>query len=249
MNEKIVLIGAGSAVFTRGLIADFIAREMEITLGLVDISPEALAVAEGVASKMIDMKHARIRVEADTDRRRILPGATAVICTVGVGGRKAWMQDVLIPRKHGIFQPVGDTTMPGGLSRALRMIPAMIAIAEDVVGLCPDALFFNYGNPMSAVCRAVRKTTTAKMVGLCHGVNHVGHFLARTLDVDPAEIGYNAVGLNHLTWFTELRNGNVDLMPALEEFADRELEALFAEDGSPTPHAIEDGKSPAVIGK
>ena len=48
--------------------------------------------------------------------------ASVVICTVGVGGRKAWMQDVLIPRKHGIFQPVGDTTMPGGLSRALRMM-------------------------------------------------------------------------------------------------------------------------------
>ena len=30
-------------------------------------------------------------------------------------------------------------------------------IAEDVLDLAPEALFFNYGNPMGPVCRAVRK--------------------------------------------------------------------------------------------
>ena len=36
----------------------------------------------------------------------------------GVGGRRAWEQDVFIPRRHGIYQPVGDSVMPGGSSRA-----------------------------------------------------------------------------------------------------------------------------------
>ena len=157
MNENVVLIGAGSAMFTRGLVADLIQRGQPCDLGLVDIDPQALDVAEKLVKKMIAAKQAPIRLRAGTDRRQILPGATVVICTVGVGGRRAWEQDVFIPRKYGIYQPVGDTVMPGGTSRALRMIPAMVAIAQDVLDLCPTALFFNYGNPMSPVCRAIRK--------------------------------------------------------------------------------------------
>jgi alpha-galactosidase len=123
MHERIVLIGAGSAVFTRGLVADLIHTGWEAELALVDTNPQALAVAEKLAAKMIALKSAPIDLSASTDRRAVLPGATAVICTIGVGGRRAWEQDVLVPRRHGIYMPVGDTVGPGGTSRALRMIP------------------------------------------------------------------------------------------------------------------------------
>ena len=168
--EKVVLIGAGSAVFTRGLVSDLIRSGIETDLALVDIDPGALEVAARLATKMVTFKQAPMRVSAHLDRREALRGATIVICTIGVGGRRAWEKDVFIPRKYGIYAPVGDTIGPGGSSRALRMIPPMVAIARDVLDLCPDALFFNYGNPMAAVCRAVRKATGANMVGLCHGV-------------------------------------------------------------------------------
>ncbi len=221
MREKVVLIGAGSAMFTRGLVADLIRRNEPLELALVDIDPQALQVAEGLTCKMVAARQAPIAVSASLDRRQALPGATAVICTVGVGGRRAWEQDVFIPRKHGIFQPVGDSVMPGGTSRALRMIPAMVAIAEDVVELAPTALFFNYGNPMAPVCRAIRKVTKANVVGLCHGVNSVGQYLARALGADPAQVRYTAVGMNHLTWFTEVRVMGQDAMPRLQEIAKR----------------------------
>ena len=53
MREKIALIGAGSASFTRGLLADLIQRRWEAELALVDTDPAALQVAEGLARKMI----------------------------------------------------------------------------------------------------------------------------------------------------------------------------------------------------
>ncbi len=228
-HENIVLIGAGSASFTRGLLADLIKRNAACDLGLVDTDPAALAVAEGLAKKMIDFRSAPIRLRASTDRRAILPGASAVICTVGVGGRRAWEQDVFIPRKHGIYQPVGDTVMPGGTSRALRMIPAMVAIAKDVLDVCPQALFFNYGNPMSPVCRAIRKATGANVTGLCHGVFHVAHFIAEQLGLDESRMKYSAVGINHLTWFTEVRVDGADAIPRLQALARQK----FAEAGRP----------------
>ena len=87
MKEKIVLIGAGSAEFTRGLVADIIRTGVATDLALVDIDPAALETAERLVAKMIAAKQAPVALSAATDRRELLRGATAVICTVGVGGR------------------------------------------------------------------------------------------------------------------------------------------------------------------
>lgn len=219
MKEKIVLIGAGSASFTRGLVADIIRRNNETELALVDIDPTALNIAERLTRKMIAAGRAPITLSASTDRRDVFTGATAIICTVGVGGRRAWEQDVFIPRRHGIYMPVGDTVGPGGTSRALRMIPAMVDVAKDVLDLAPNALFFNYGNPMAPVCRAIRKATGANVIGLCHGVFHVAEYLADVLGLPRADLHYAAVGYNHLTWFTEVRAHGQDMLPKLRELA------------------------------
>jgi alpha-galactosidase len=219
MREKIVLIGAGSAVFTRGLVADLIRLEWTADVVLVDIDPGALDVAHRLAAKMVAATGAAISLRATTDRREALPGATAVICTVGVGGRRAWEQDVFVPRKYGIYAPVGDTVGPGGSSRALRMIPVMVEIARDVMELAPDALFFNYGNPMAPICRAIRKATGANVTGLCHGVVGVARHLAEKLGAPVARMRYTAVGINHLTWFTDVRVDGQDAMGALRAIA------------------------------
>jgi len=208
MRKKLVLIGAGSAMFTQGLLADIIKEESlgPWEVGLVDINPEALSVAYNLAKKMVDAKDANIKVEQSTDRKDLLPNADIVITTIGVGGRRAWETDVFIPRKYGIYQPVGDTVGPGGLSRAMRMIPAMKEIAEDTLRLCPDALFINYANPMTAICRALRRSTGVKVTGLCIGVHQVEKHLAEVLGVPHQEVTSIAIGINHLTFLIDFRH-------------------------------------------
>lgn len=247
MMERMVLIGAGSAMFTRGLLADLIRSGVECEVVLVDVDPVALEVAEKLAAKMVAARQAPIVLSATVDRRTALRDATVVICTVGVGGRRAWERDVLIPRGHGIYMPVGDTVGPGGTARALRMIPAMVEIARDVQDLAPQALFFNYGNPMAPVCRAVRKATGANVVGLCHGVMHVAVYLARALNESPTDLRYAAVGINHLTWFVEVRAQGQDMLPRLRDCALRRAEqgptttmaTRFAEAGTAEPEAVD----------
>jgi alpha-galactosidase len=201
------LIGAGSASFTRGLVADLIfAPDLgPWQLGLVDVSPQALETAEGLARQMVAVRGSDIRIEASTDRRDILPGADVVVMTVGVGGRRAWEQDVLIPRKYGIYQPVGDTAMPGGISRAMRMVPALVEIARAVQTLCPQAFFINYSNPMTANCWAIRKVTGLDVVGLCHGVYDVERQLASFIGAPLSEVTSLYAGLNHMTFLYDLR--------------------------------------------
>ncbi len=225
MEEKLVLIGAGSAMFTHGIISDLIHAGMAVELALVDIDPAALNVAQRLAEKMIAASGAKIDLIAATHHKDVLPGATAVITTIGVGGRRAWEQDIFIPRKFGLYYAVGDTVGPGGTSRALRMIPPMVDIARDVLDLAPGAIFINYANPMAVICRAIRKITGANVIGLCTGTLDTLHYLADALDTPVEKLSYSAAGINHLTWFTEVRANGIDAMPRLKEIAAQKVAA------------------------
>lgn len=218
---KIVLIGAGSAMFTVGVVSDLISAGLATDLALVDIDPSALETAQKLTAKMIQARHAPIQLQASTDRRQVLKGADVVITTIGVGGRRAWEQDVYIPRKYGISMPVGDTAGPGGTSRALRMIPAMVEIARDVLDLAPNSLFFNYANPMAPVCAAVHKATGAPIVGLCIGTWETVHYLADILGIERGNLACNVGGINHLTWISEVYYQGQDAMPKLKQHAHR----------------------------
>jgi alpha-galactosidase len=239
MAKRIVLIGAGSAVFTRGLVADLIlAPEMgPWEIGLVDIDPDALAVAEGLARRMVAARGAEVEVLSSTDRRDLLPGADVVVTTIGVGGRRAWEADVLIPRKYGIYQPVGDTVMPGGISRAMRMVPALVEVARDIAALCPGALYVNYANPMTANCWAIRRATGVPVVGLCHGTFGVIRSLAAFVGAPPDEVQALYMGLNHLTFIYDLRHRGEDLWPRVRE-------TLAAERGGAAPAAFPAAENP-----
>ena len=171
---------------------------------------------DALVRKMLLFKRVNFPIVSTTDRREVLRGADFVVTTIAVGGRRGWELDIQVPRKHGIYQPVGDSVMPGGISRALRMIPQMVAIAEDVAALCPSAYLLNYSNPMTAICRAIRLQTGVPVTGLCHGVHHVENQLARFLGREEGSITSFGVGLNHLTFLTDIRCSGEDAKPLLK---------------------------------
>lgn len=223
-RKSLVLIGAGSAVFSRGLMADLIsAPDLGAwDLRLVDINPDALGVATRLAGRMVEAGGAgdRIAVSGATERREALPGAHVVLTSVGVGGRPAWLRDWEVAAEFGIYQPVGDSVMPGGISRALRTIPMMEAIARDAADLAPEAFFFNYGNPMTANVQAMSRH--ADVVGLCHGLGHVHRELATFIGAPVEETSILYCGLNHLTWIYDFRWKGRDAWPEVRATLERE---------------------------
>ncbi len=216
---KIVIIGAGSTVFTPGLIADLTGSILfaDATVALVDINARSAETMARYAERVARERGVGLRVEYATDRREVLAGADFVTVTIAVGGVKAWERDVRIPEAHGVWQTVGDSVGPGGVFRALRHVPELVAIALDMEELCPNAWLFNYTNPLTALVRAVHKSSPIRCAGLCHGVLHTREAIAHDLGLNPAGLSLTAAGINHLAWVLDLRHDGRDVYPRFRE--------------------------------
>lgn len=169
---KITFIGAGSAVFTKNLVADILAHPSlaDSAIILQDIAEERLDTARRLAESVNQTMGTGARIEATTDRRKALEGADFVICTIGVGGSEAARIDLEVPLGFGLRQTVGDTLGVGGIFRSIRSIPVLLEICRDMEALCPDALLMNYTNPMAMHVLAVSRVSPIRVIGLCHGV-------------------------------------------------------------------------------
>ncbi|MEV0146081.1 MULTISPECIES: alpha-glucosidase/alpha-galactosidase [unclassified Nonomuraea] len=216
-NPKIVFIGAGSVVFTHGLIADLLAYPelREVRIALHDIDPERLEVAEAVAHRIAAARGARPEITASLDRRAALDGADFVINMIQVGGHDATVTDFEIPARYGLRQTIADTIGVGGVFRALRTFPVLDALATDIGAVCPDALLLNYTNPM-AMNVWYLASRVRRVVGLCHSVYWTMHDLAELLKVPYEEITYLAAGVNHQAWVLRFEHEGADLYRRLD---------------------------------
>jgi alpha-galactosidase len=220
---KITFIGAGSLVFTRNLCNDILLAPalQDSTISLMDIEPERLEQSRQIVQAITDKGKLPARIEATTDRAQAIQDADYVITTFQQGGLEAYESDIEIPRKYGVEQCVGDTLGPGGVFRALRTIPVLIDLCEEMDKLAPDALLLNYVNPMAANCWAVDAATGRPHVGLCHSVQGTSEMLARWIKVPYDEVSFLCAGINHQAFFLEFRNGKTDLYPLIREAIQR----------------------------
>jgi alpha-galactosidase/6-phospho-beta-glucosidase family protein len=218
-ENSIVLIGAGSTVFTPGLMTDLVSSPTfdGWTVHLVDLNGEAADTMARVGRRIADQRGAKLEFVPHTDRRDALPGARFVTTTIAVGAADGWRHDIEVPGRYGIAQTVGDSVGPGGVLRALRHVPELVAIAEDIADLAPDAQLINYSNPLTANVRAITSQTPVKAVGLCHGTMHTLSKLAADLGLPAGEVHAVFAGLNHLCWLLDLRRGAEDLYPRLRQ--------------------------------
>jgi alpha-galactosidase len=229
---RIAIIGAGSVEFTRNVVADlcsFAELEGQVTIALHDIDADRLAYAERAAASIVRRTGAGHIVEASAERRPAVAGADYVINEIQVGGYRATVMDVEIPKKYGIRQTIADTIGIGGIFRGLRTIPVMVGIGNDIHELAPDALLLNYTNPMAMVPWAVYEGTPfTNVVGVCHSVRDTHAFLARTVGVPEEDVAFRTAGFNHQCFVLRFRRRSTgeDLYPRLQEVIEADPEGL-----------------------
>lgn len=218
---RIVAIGAGSTVFGVEFVRD-VFQQPELRgseLWLVDLDEERLSGMTRLAERLNEASGLGIRVQATTDRQEALPGAGFVVTSIAVDRERTWRLDHELALRHGFPSVLSENAGPGGLSHTLRSVPAMLDIARDVERLAPDAWLLNYTNPENRVCLAIRRYTSVRAVGLCHGVANTIPWMAWVLGREPADIELCAAGVNHFTWTLALRDARTGdgLEPAFRE--------------------------------
>lgn len=215
---KIAMIGAGSLVFGKTLMADFLStpalRGSEFRL--MARTHARLDKMHAFVRRMIADNGVDATVTATTNLRQALRGADYVVVMIQVGGVDVFQQDYAIPMKYGVDNCIGDTMGPGGIFRALRHIPALMDIADVMSEECPDAVLFNYANPMAMCCWALGHAPGLRFTGLCHGVQTTLDLIASYTGVKKEEIDFTAAGINHMAWFLNLTHRGRDLYPVLK---------------------------------
>ena len=205
MPAKIVLIGAGSYVFTPSTLHDLLCdhKLSDLELWLVDPDVELINDMAGIAKRMADESGVRVETHCVADRRDALSAADFVITSFAIQGAKRWETDRQIAERHGVFDPTGELGGIGGLSYTLRQVRVMLDVCADMAALCPKAWLLNVSNPLPRIMTAVSLFAPIRNIGFCNaafgGVNPY-ESVARMLDRPWDSFTAVSAGVNHFNW-------------------------------------------------
>ncbi|MCF7931221.1 MAG: hypothetical protein K9L02_06910, partial [Acholeplasmataceae bacterium] len=213
---KIVTIGGGSS-YTPELIEGFIKRYDELPIReiwLVDIleGEEKLNIVGALAKRMVEKSGLPIEVHLTLNRREALVDADFVTTQLRVGQLDARILDETIPPKYGMLGQ--ETNGAGGVFKALRTVPVIYDIINDIKELCENAWLINFTNPAGIVSEAVfRYADFDRYIGVCNvPINMTNHF-AEVLNVKAKELVPYFAGLNHMSYVLNVYHKNKDCLP------------------------------------
>jgi 6-phospho-beta-glucosidase len=212
---KVAVVGGGST-YTPELVSG-LARERERIevdeLVLHDIDPERREVVGGLAGRMLERAGYEGRLEITDELERAVDGADFVLVQIRVGGQEARLRDETIPLACGCIGQ--ETTGAGGFAKALRTVPVVLGIADEVRRRAASgAWIIDFTNPVGIVTRALRDAGH-RAIGLCNVAIGFQRSFAVRLGVEPERLVVDQVGLNHLTWVRAVRLDDEDVLPRL----------------------------------
>lgn len=223
-NTKIVLIGAGSKEFSRGLIHDLVLdnelpQATQVEAVLVDINPKSLQTILGYAQRCVEVTGSAIKFSATVNREEALLGADFVLLSVAIGRMDLWEQDFRVPLSFGMRHIYGENGGPGALFHALRNYKLIFPILRDIERLCPEAYLLNFTNPEARILTAILKLTKIKAIGLCHGFYSFQRLVSTILNRPAKALDIRTAGMNHFYTYYHIseKDSGRDLIPEFEQ--------------------------------
>ena len=222
---NIAYVGGGS---TRapGTVAAYILQGEAFagsTITLIDPNEEGLELTRRIAQRMAHKRGVDMCLCTTTDLATGLTDADAVLSSFRPGGFEARYLDESIPLKHGVIGQ--ETQGPGGFFMALRSIKVIKELTELMTKVAPNAILYNYTNPVNIVAQAVSLYTDVPVVSLCEGPIVFPEELAAGAGLEPKKINATMMGLNHACWSVDATYDGQDAIAVLE----RELERMLNE--------------------
>ncbi|MEP6758334.1 MAG: glycoside hydrolase family 4 [Actinomycetota bacterium] len=234
MGERLCIIGGGSA-YMPGIAFALVAHHdtfAESTVVLYDVDPEALDLQRRLTTGILRSRGASdITVESVADRTAAIEGASIVLTAFRPGGFEARHLDERIAIDHGIIGQ--ETAGPGGFAMALRSVPLVLAIADEVHERAqPGAWLLNYTNPVQLVSEAVRRFgPPVPYLGLCDQTAGEQRFLGELMGVAANAIELDTAGVNHMTFTRAVRIDGVDATEAVWQRLDSATRPDVVSDG------------------
>ena len=235
----LTVIGGGSVNWMRGVMKDFYLLEGVDggEIRLVDPNRETVEAVEGMLRRFNEQRNKDFAISIVDDRREALKGSEFVLLTFSPGAMDAFYNDLEIPIKYGIRQPVSMTVGPSGISASIRTAPVAYEIVEEMEQVCPGAWVLNETNPMSVVTRALNlPAKETKVLGLCHGLHALPGILGPALGMKVPEgmdiltylytwlgeqgFDYTFAGINHFIFLTKASRKGVDVLPRIRKFCE-----------------------------
>ena len=217
---KLAIIGGGST-YTPELVDGFARLRDQLPveqLALVDPDQERLDAVGAVSRRIFAKQDHPAEVLATSDVVAGIEGADAVLFQLRVGGQAARNVDETLPLD---FCCLGqETTGAGGLAKAMRTVPVVLELAEQVRKHAPNARIVDFTNPVGIVTRALLDAGH-DAVGLCNVAIGFQRRFAAAAGVTPEDVALDHVGLNHLTWIRGVRIGG-----------EERLDEIIAEQGA-----------------
>jgi 6-phospho-beta-glucosidase len=223
MGLKIAVFGGGST-YTPELVEGFVHHADRLPvdeLVLLDPDVERLDVVGGLAGRILARNGWGGELVLTQDRERALDGAQFVLVQLRIGGQAARLVDETLPLRFGCIGQ--ETTGPGGFAKALRTVPVVLEIAEEVAARsAPGAWLVDFTNPVGIVTQALLDDGH-RAIGLCNVAIGFQRRFAAHFEVEPHRVQLEHVGLNHLSWERAVFVDGVDRLPELLDRSGPEL--------------------------
>lgn len=215
MTLKLAVVGGGST-YTPELIEGIARRAQRLPVSelvLLDIDAERLGVVGGLAQRMLNRLGWPGRLVLTQAQDEAIDGADFVLIQLRVGGQAARLVDETLPPTFGTIGQ--ETTGAGGFAKALRTVPMVLSIAEEVGRrAAPGAWIVDFTNPVGIVSQALLDDGH-RAIGLCNVAIGFQREFAKRYGVEPERVELEHVGLNHLSWERAVKVDGVDRLPEI----------------------------------
>lgn len=226
---KVAVIGGGST-YTPELLQGFIDRQDVFPideLWLMDIDGERLSVVGNFVKHIAEINNAKFKIVLSQDRIAAIKNASYVITQFRVGKMEARREDEYLGKRHGLIGQ--ETTGIGGMAKALRTIPVILDIANDIREYAPNTMLINFTNPSGLITEALKRyASDVNSVGVCNSslttkMEILNSFSEKMeMEIPPQKVHIKTLGLNHLTWFYGFEIDGLDYWPQI-------MDSLIAE--------------------
>lgn len=232
---KLSVIGAGSAVFSMGLVKDICVTEglSGSHISFMDLDKERLNVIGNLAPRYDDQFGSDITFDTTDNRQDSLQDSDFIINTAAVMGHKTQLAIREIIEKYGYYYGRVE------VGASYYNLKLMMDVVRDIERLCPEAWLIQSGNPVFDGCTLMNRESDVKIIGLCHG--HYGVLkICRQIGIDPEQVTWQAPGLNHNIWLTHFFYKGENAYPLLDKWIEIKGEKFWNDESSTIPPTSKD---------